>query len=1657
MGGSFLMGQILVPVADVLVGSWSSVPLYQKINSVEVNDSTFVVSDGNPSSDEFRVDVANPDVVPVGVVEGHILRYRIRKSGSGGRQIDFAVRLLDRSVSPSKVIATYNHVNVSNIFVQFNQELNSSQVGEIESYNHLVISYIANAVGGGAGRNAHVSWGQLEIPEAPDDVRIVNSFVDRIEGNSFVDRPTLFTNFSEYATGVIPDDWTPIWRTEDQTWAVREKGGTVGGKVLEHTAISGLRRLIRWDSAGLNIIDVEVVGRVRNQDTATFVTQNSLVVRGSGGGTVETGYQCRIQPIGAEWYLQLVSFKNGAAVLLTNPGLNITDIGYTGGNWFWIRLRVIGNVIQGKGWLDGNPEPGDFQLIFNDTTDPILSGGVGCSAFSHLAGPRDFDVFGVGYDGDTAPMTDVDVGERVVNSFVRRIEGQALAEGPVPDSLFTDFSAYSTGVQPFDWSNGWVVSGDFQWIVVEDVSVIGGKYLEQTAIDAGRRLLTWDAIGNVLDVEMVSKIRHSRPDGFDQQRLILRASGGASDFTGYWCADRGTGSFDIGRFIDGASAVLDTTPHSVPADTWFWVRFRVIGSLVSAKIWEDGMSEPVGWMVEFNDSANVIDEVGGVGFSTFQLNHERDFDVVGVAFGGDTAPMEEPGAVVRTVISYVDRIEGEVLTESIKLEELDSYVDVLDGEVERLGEGERIVESYVDVIDGESVREGVEVERIVDSYVRRIDSNSRRGRQIFTDFTEYDISLQPHDWIVRWDLSGGSDWRIIGHGSEFALEHVAEANGNRLITWDVVPVEADMEIASVSHILNLATDQVRLILRGSGDVGNESGWVLSLNNGESLLLISLENGSFNVIQNVAFSYDYSVYVQMRFRVYGDVIQGKAWLLGDVEPENWMIDIVDGRHSEAGWSGLGAFNYQTFGMHFLFAGFGTLGLEAPLEFPQDFETAVISYVDRIESESERDGVSGEREVESFVGLIDSEVESLGVGDREVVSYVDVINGDSDVDVEVVVVSSVGLINGVVVRVGDGDRLVEGFVNVVFSEADITVERVVESHVNTIFSLVEREGIGERIVESFVSDIVSEVVREGFGEKIVEVYVDRIDGESVSVLALVRDAESHVNTIFGEVVRVGSGERISGIVGRDFSEYDTGVEPFDWTRRWKSDDVTYIVEEDVLAVGGKRLRQTISPATNAWRILTWDRLDGSEDIDISVKFRNTVSTGTVTTLLGVRIGGTAGNELGYTLHHSNTGFILRKHTPSLVALDSVGFPFVANEWYWFRFRIVGNQLMAKAWQDGNVEPQNFQLNAIDNDFTSGFVGVGGFHPQAKDFDVVITAIEDEAFVDVINGEVVVEGNLSVDSFVNEVHGEVERVGVGERELNGFVGDVVGEVERVGSGERSVDGFVEQIHGESRVEVEVRVVSFVGVIDGESVRDGVLGERDVDGYVGRIEGQSISELDGQTIVVSFVERIEGESVREGSGERVVNGFSNDIHGESLVSVRVEVNGYVREIESEVVRDGSGERVVSSYFDVIMGDVFTSAVEDRIVESHVREIFGEVLRVGFGLRDVESFVDAVFGEAVIERSVVRVVDSWVNIGSESDRTAINFETVNSWVRTIFSNVFLFDPPPLLDEDIDLGLLVSDEDIDLGLLVEGDVEDGEIDLGLLVEGELIDLGLLGH
>lgn len=156
------MAQFARPDSDVAAGGWTPqggpVTLFDALNEITPDDLDFIESANNPALDTSEVGLSNVDDPAVST--GHVLRYRYAKDTAGGRQIDLTVTLLQGATT----IASFNHVNISDVITQQNQTLTGPQADAITDYTDLRIEFIADAVGGGGARAGQVMWAEFEVP-----------------------------------------------------------------------------------------------------------------------------------------------------------------------------------------------------------------------------------------------------------------------------------------------------------------------------------------------------------------------------------------------------------------------------------------------------------------------------------------------------------------------------------------------------------------------------------------------------------------------------------------------------------------------------------------------------------------------------------------------------------------------------------------------------------------------------------------------------------------------------------------------------------------------------------------------------------------------------------------------------------------------------------------------------------------------------------------------------------------------------------------------------------------------------------------------------------------------------------------------------------------------------------------------------------------------------------------------------------------------------------------------------------------------------------------------------------------------------------------------------------------------------------------------------
>lgn len=205
---------------------------------------------------------------------------------------------------------------------------------------------------------------------------------------------------------------------------------------------------------------------------------------------------------------------------------------------------------------------------------------------------------------------------------------------------YTDFKGETTGELPSNWTLRWDSKSSYSYVIDASTYRNDRALAHRKSGDANRSLVTWDDVDGTLDAESVVRIV---PGASDAARVMLRAKYDSTN--GYevaYFARLTTDAFEVMEYDPSGNyyRLADTT-YSWSTGNKYWIRFRVNGSTLSAKVWADGETEPSSWTLQTTDSSN--DTSGWIGVGSYSGDH--DLDVQGAADNGDTAPKVPPNGI----------------------------------------------------------------------------------------------------------------------------------------------------------------------------------------------------------------------------------------------------------------------------------------------------------------------------------------------------------------------------------------------------------------------------------------------------------------------------------------------------------------------------------------------------------------------------------------------------------------------------------------------------------------------------------------------------------------------------------------------------------------------------------------------------------------------------------------------------------------------------------------------------------------------------------------------------------------------------------------------------------------------------------------------------
>ena len=228
-------------------------------------------------------------------------------------------------------------------------------------------------------------------------------------------------------------------------------------------------------------------------------------------------------------------------------------------------------------------------------------------------------------------------------------------------SLFsTDFSEYTTGVAPSDWTNRWGTNWTTN-VISNATDSYGDKLLELNGSVNQYQLMTWDDVDGAdgrENVELLSRFRLVSGAGlWYHSFMFVRASGATQAVSDNYYIRWFGSTLQLARTVSGTQTVLDSIAYSTRinmATRWVWVRFRVIGSNLKVKFWDVRYPEPDRWSMEVTDTNVTTAGWVGVGGHNAATTTEIDYFSVGTDWDYAPYPVSDASAEVRDYRQYVE-------------------------------------------------------------------------------------------------------------------------------------------------------------------------------------------------------------------------------------------------------------------------------------------------------------------------------------------------------------------------------------------------------------------------------------------------------------------------------------------------------------------------------------------------------------------------------------------------------------------------------------------------------------------------------------------------------------------------------------------------------------------------------------------------------------------------------------------------------------------------------------------------------------------------------------------------------------------------------------------------------------------------------------------
>lgn len=753
-----------------------------------------------------------------------------------------------------------------------------------------------------------------------------------------------FTDFSEYATGGLPSDWTEHLGGGDGVYTILNDGSA---NYMELDNPSNGWRFIVWDKPE-DHADIELYSEFEFESGTTFgdcrlATRFDPTKNASSGDRHHyiQGYRPGSGVYGHEKYV------NGSYSSILRWGEPFTP---AAGTRYCQRIRINGTNMYAKLWEKSAGEPSSWGPTPTDSSISF-SGRAGHSCYD--AGIARFYDFGVGTAGDSAPtapvsdpavsiptqdMPSVHVLESFTASYdspavslspddsshsstigstsvtninyvlpsqnelshIHALNVSSIAEAvvlPNPDDLQLLHQASSTQISSgtssnvyftefSEYSTGSAPSGWTEFMGSTFAFTVRNdgaeNYLEIDNPSDDWKFLVWDNVPDSSDVEIYSEFEFESSPANGDARLLARMDRNQNSVQG----DRHT-------YIQGVRPDFGNYGNEK------YVNGSYGSILVHGIPYTISSGTRYCQRVRVNGSDMQVktwEKGAGEPSSWGVVTTDSDISSAGaVGFHSYDA-----GLVRHYKFSVA--INGETAPSS---QPSDATVLYPDSSTYEHRTEQVIISGFALEIEDLTIAHNLDSSLIGDAVLLGVNDITHSstienvGGHDITDFGGYARGQKPDDWTT-WQENTQGVFTVRRENGRNYLEISKEADSDEAITWDRIPPTADVEIYSEFEIESGAVGDSRIIARFDPDMNSSANNLQHYNCGvrqeiEIHGFSKYINGSWSTIRRFGLPFSLSVGVRyaQRIRLSGSQMNSKVWIKEDGEPDEFQLSTSDG--------------------------------------------------------------------------------------------------------------------------------------------------------------------------------------------------------------------------------------------------------------------------------------------------------------------------------------------------------------------------------------------------------------------------------------------------------------------------------------------------------------------------------------------------------------------------------------------------------------------------------------------------------------------------------------------------------------------------------------------------------------------------------------------